>query len=151
MKFSLREIALFDSLNIIKKFWTNVQNFFMVPREGIEPSIPCGPRILSPVRIPGPPPRRGGADGNRTRAIAVLQTAALPLRHCTTSDLSHYVRFSFAECSRSSSILPSPNCLTCGPSNLGTLYWKISLSLLEIPFCFKVTKPPACARGSKFT
>ena len=25
--------------------------------EGLEPSIPCGPRILSPVRIPVPPPR----------------------------------------------------------------------------------------------
>lgn len=30
----------------------------MVPEEGLEPSIPCGPRILSPVRIPIPPPRR---------------------------------------------------------------------------------------------
>ncbi len=29
----------------------------MVPEEGIEPSIPFGPRILSPVRIPVPPPR----------------------------------------------------------------------------------------------
>ncbi len=28
----------------------------VVPREGIEPSIPLGPRILSPVRIPVPPP-----------------------------------------------------------------------------------------------
>ncbi len=30
----------------------------MVPGEGIEPSIHFWPRILSPVRIPVPPPRR---------------------------------------------------------------------------------------------
>lgn len=29
----------------------------MVPREGLEPSIPIGRRILSPLRIPIPPPR----------------------------------------------------------------------------------------------
>jgi predicted RNA-binding protein with RPS1 domain len=63
---------------------TNV--FFMVPREGIEPSIPCGPRILSPVRIPVPPPRhkifwRCRRESNP--CIEVLQTPAFPLRHCT--------------------------------------------------------------------
>jgi hypothetical protein len=36
-------------------------NFFinyiiLVLREGIEPSIPCGPGILSPMRMPVPPP-----------------------------------------------------------------------------------------------
>ena len=30
-----------------------------VPREGLEPSHPCGYRILSPVRLPIPPPRLG--------------------------------------------------------------------------------------------
>ena len=34
-----------------------VGSFFLVPGEGVEPSIPCGPRILSPVRMPVPPPR----------------------------------------------------------------------------------------------
>jgi hypothetical protein len=27
-------------------------SIFLVPREGVEPSIPCGPGILSPVRMP---------------------------------------------------------------------------------------------------
>ena len=29
----------------------------VVPREGLEPSRPCGQRILSPLRLPIPPPR----------------------------------------------------------------------------------------------
>src|SRR3989344_2152437 len=58
----------------------------MVPGEGLEPSIPCGPRILSPVRIPVPPPRllwRPRRESNP--CIAVLQTAALQLRHVASS------------------------------------------------------------------
>ncbi len=30
----------------------------MVPGTGIEPVLPCGKRILSPLRLPVPPPRR---------------------------------------------------------------------------------------------
>jgi hypothetical protein len=29
----------------------------LVPGEGVEPSRPCGQRILSPLRLPIPPPR----------------------------------------------------------------------------------------------
>jgi hypothetical protein len=29
----------------------------MVPGEGLEPTSPCGRRILSPLRLPIPPPR----------------------------------------------------------------------------------------------
>ena len=37
----------------------SIQKFlnFMVPGEGLEPSRPCGQRILSPLRLPIPPPR----------------------------------------------------------------------------------------------
>lgn len=62
----------------------------MVPEEGIEPSIPCGPRILSPVRIPVPPPRQGlgkllwRCERESNPRIEVLQTPALPLRHRTS-------------------------------------------------------------------
>src|SRR5690606_17744935 len=40
----------------------------MVPREGIEPSRYCYHRILSPARLPIPPPRRenGVSETNRT-------------------------------------------------------------------------------------
>ena len=32
--------------------------FNRVPGEGLEPSLPCGNRILSPARLPIPPPGR---------------------------------------------------------------------------------------------
>jgi hypothetical protein len=34
----------------------------LVPEEGVEPTRPCGHRILSPARLPVPPLRRGGND-----------------------------------------------------------------------------------------
>ena len=34
----------------------------LVPGEGLEPSQPCDRRILSPLRLPIPPFRRGGAE-----------------------------------------------------------------------------------------
>ncbi len=58
--------AVFDSSTHIKNTPTKVGVFFMVPEEGIEPSIPCGPRILSPVRIPVPPPRRVAISSARS-------------------------------------------------------------------------------------
>ena len=40
-----------------------------MPGTGIEPVLPCGKRILSPLRLPVPPPRRqnGGKNGGDTR------------------------------------------------------------------------------------
>ena len=42
---------------------------FQVPGTGIEPVLPCGKRILSPLRLPVPPPRRPnkGENGGDTR------------------------------------------------------------------------------------
>jgi hypothetical protein len=39
------------------------RTFFLVPREGIEPSHGCPYRILSPARLPIPPPRHGDWSG----------------------------------------------------------------------------------------
>ena len=35
--------------------------FEMVPGEGIEPSLPCGNRILNPARLPIPPSGQSGS------------------------------------------------------------------------------------------
>jgi hypothetical protein len=35
------------------------QGFDLVPGVGLEPTLLCRPRILSPMRIPIPPPGRG--------------------------------------------------------------------------------------------
>ena len=42
----------------------------MVPRAGLEPACPCGRRILSPVRLPIPPPGHRSSDRPHCRAIA---------------------------------------------------------------------------------
>lgn len=36
----------------------------VVPGEGLEPSRPCGQRILNPSRLPIPPPGQGTVDGS---------------------------------------------------------------------------------------
>src|SRR5438876_3014542 len=35
-----------------------------VPRRGVEPLSPCGRRILSPLRLPVPPPRPGASESS---------------------------------------------------------------------------------------
>jgi hypothetical protein len=39
----------------------------MVPEEGVEPTRPCGHRILSPARLPVPPLRVGNSKITRRR------------------------------------------------------------------------------------
>ena len=43
-----------------KRVWICIVpvRFVLVPRAGIEPAQPCGPGILSPLRLPVPPPRQ---------------------------------------------------------------------------------------------
>jgi hypothetical protein len=76
--------AIFDSHQYHKKDRVHNSVFFMVPGEGIEPSIPYGRGILSPQRIPVPPPRPvWRCERESNPRIEVLQTPALPLRHRT--------------------------------------------------------------------
>lgn len=53
-----------------------------LPGVGIEPTRPCGHRILSPVRLPVPPPRRGAPPARFYQARR---------RDVFTSDLEGYV------------------------------------------------------------
>ena len=73
-----------------KRVWICIVpvRFVLVPRAGIEPAQPCGPGILSPLRLPVPPPRHMELSIKQTNMeaasgiepeIKVLQTSALPL------------------------------------------------------------------------
>ena len=65
-KHSGQDQGVFQMGNLKAIFNSSIQNikdsifdavFYMVPGEGVEPSIPYGRGILSPQRIPVPPPR----------------------------------------------------------------------------------------------
>jgi hypothetical protein len=61
----------------------------LVLREGVEPSIPCGPGILSPMRMPVPPPEliwRRQPELNRCKRFC----RPLPNRSAMTPCLKHY-------------------------------------------------------------
>ena len=56
----------------------------MVPGAGLEPARPCGQRILSPLRLPVPPPgHRSGLSG-----IAFAASTKILLYYSEYSDMS---------------------------------------------------------------
>jgi hypothetical protein len=55
----------------------------LVARVGLEPTCPCGQRILNPSRLPIPPPRHFGAPlvacGDRIRSVKSEANSNVPL------------------------------------------------------------------------
>ncbi len=54
---------LFCSLITFNRLYTERSMLYLVGGEGLEPSNPCGHGILSPARLPVPPPARGSVTG----------------------------------------------------------------------------------------
>lgn len=68
----------------------------MVPGVGVEPTRPCGRRILSPLRLPVPPPRR--APGPATSAdTRIISSRRCPARIRSTHPVSNRYHGGVAE------------------------------------------------------
>jgi hypothetical protein len=75
MEILLNRLVLFSYLQLVT----------VVPRAGLEPAQGFPRRILSPLRLPLPPPRPVEAAPGFEPGIRVLQTLALPLGYAALS------------------------------------------------------------------